>query len=87
MKQAAAKLTLSLDSAIIRKAKRFAKSRNKSISQIVQDYFTALAESDSQLPTPEMLPPKTRRLMGILKGHTPPDIRTAIAVHVAQKHR
>ncbi|MBE7439262.1 MAG: antitoxin [Spirochaetales bacterium] len=87
MKRATAKLTLALDSAAIRKAKRFARSHNKSVSQIVQDYFTALDESSNTVPPVDTLPPRTRRLMGILKGHPAPDSETELAAHVAQKHK
>lgn len=87
MKPATAKLTLAMDSAAIRKANRFARSRNKSVSQIVQDYFAALDETSSTVPPSENLPPKTRRLMGMLKGHPVPDFGAVLAAHVAKKHK
>ncbi|HEY5596279.1 MAG TPA: DUF6364 family protein [Candidatus Bipolaricaulota bacterium] len=60
------KLTLRLDEALIQKAKAFAKSRDKSVSQLVADYFFLLqAPSQGDL---DEIGPLTRSLRGILKG-------------------
>ena len=60
------KLTLRLDEALIQKAKLFAKSRGKSVSQLVADYFFLLqASSQEEL---DEIGPLTSSLRGILKG-------------------
>lgn len=59
------KLTLRLEDKLIRKAKRLAKARGKSVSRMVADYITAL-ESEPK-PMTE-LPPITKSLQGSLKG-------------------
>ncbi|MGL4610183.1 MAG: DUF6364 family protein [Trueperaceae bacterium] len=59
------KLTLRLEDKLIRKAKKLAKARGKSVSRMVADYFVAL-ESDPKPATD--LPPITKSLQGSLKG-------------------
>ena len=59
------KLTLRMDENLIEFGKRWAKTRGKSLSQMVADYLAFLA----RLPVDdEELPPKTRRLLGISQG-------------------
>ena len=60
------KLTLRLEEALIRKAKRFSKKSGRSVSRIVADYFEKL-----DAPPPEEIDgitPKVASLRGILKG-------------------
>ena len=68
-----AKLTLRLESDLIERAKRYAKQRGTSVSQMVADYFQALtAEEKAAVDTDEnwkqSLPPITRSLVGSLAG-------------------
>lgn len=59
------KLTLRLDDSLIRVAKAYAREADKSLSQVVADYFSALAarrgESDLDMAS---LPSITRSLIG-----------------------
>lgn len=59
------KLTLRLDDNLIRAAKSYAKEADKSLSQIVADYF-ALLTAQSRYDEVDMtsLPPITRSLIG-----------------------
>jgi len=58
-----AKLTLKLDKAAIDSAKRYARENNRSLSKIVENYFTALAsEHDYQKKHSSVV----RSLSGIL---------------------
>ena len=58
------KLTLRLEESLIEQAKAYAKENNKSLSQIVADYFQILTkETESQ-----KLPPVTKSLIGAAKG-------------------
>lgn len=59
------KLTLRLDSLLIERAKRVARSRGKSVSRMVADYFRTLESLDR---ADEDLPPLTRSLYGVLEG-------------------
>ena len=56
------KLTLRLDSHLIRRAKDYARRRRKSVSTVVADYFASLEAARDQT-SPE-LPPKVRSLLG-----------------------
>ncbi|WP_445665596.1 DUF6364 family protein [Fodinibius sp. AD559] len=59
------KLTLRLDDSLIKRAKKHAKQKGTSVSQMVADYF-ALIETDR--PSVDRgLPPITASLTGILK--------------------
>lgn len=58
------KLTLRLDDSLIKQAKKYARKKGTSVSQLVANYFSALEEdADSS----EKLSPITSSLIGILK--------------------
>lgn len=59
------KLTLRLDDALIKRAKARAHALDKSLSQIVSDYFALLNGENGK--TPPGLPPRTRSLKGALR--------------------
>lgn len=59
------KLTLRLDSELIEQAKKVARSRGKSVSRMVADYFRTLESADRN---DAELPPLTRSLFGVLEG-------------------
>jgi len=59
------KLTLHLDAELIQRAEAFAKQQNKSVSQLVVDYFQSL----SRPAKTDKIPPITQSLIGILQGH------------------
>ena len=59
------KLTLRLDDNLIRAAKSYAREADKSLSQIVADYFAALTAVAPNSPLEvDSLPPITRALVG-----------------------
>ena len=60
------KLTLRLDNALIKRAKKRAKQKGTSVSQMVADYFALIDEEQS--PSNQKLPPVTTSLAGILKN-------------------
>jgi len=59
-----AKLTLSIDDRVISSAKRYAKERGVSLSELVENYLAAV----SAPPSAAELPPITRSLKGVLKS-------------------
>ncbi len=61
-----AKLTLRLDAQLIEQAKEQARRHNKSLSQLVADYFVQLGQVPAQSP----LPPVVASLKGALKGRS-----------------
>lgn len=56
------KLTLRVEDSLIQQAKDYAKKNDKSLSQIVADYFRALTESKKLLENA----PITQSLIGVL---------------------
>ncbi|MEE4275366.1 MAG: DUF6364 family protein [Thermoleophilia bacterium] len=77
------KLTLRLDDALIRSAKRHAARSGRSVSQLVADYFTLIGAGDEASGVE--LTPRVRALLGAL----PPDASDTGAYrrHLASKHR
>jgi hypothetical protein len=63
------KLTLRLEKRLIEQAKLFARQRNKSLSQVVEEYFVLLSRVvEPYAPTlQDELPPITKSLWGILR--------------------
>lgn len=59
------KLTLRLDDELIKAAKQHARQAGCSVSQMVSDYFAAIASAESR---PATLAPKVSQLMGALEG-------------------
>ena len=59
------KLTLRLDDSLIKQAKIYAKQHDKSLSQVVADYFQALTRETNDLEAS----PITKSLVGVL-GNT-----------------
>jgi hypothetical protein len=65
------KLTLRLEHDLIKQAKIFAHQQNKSLSQLVEEYFLLLTKTTEETDTEaEELPPITQSLSGILAGYT-----------------
>ncbi len=62
------KLTLRLDDELVRRAKKHAKKRGKSVSQLVADYFAILDEPIGEEREEEMTP-LVRSLAGVLEGY------------------
>jgi hypothetical protein len=77
------KLTLRLDEALIRRAKRHSARSGKSVSRLVADYFALIDAADSEAAGE--LTPRVRSLVGVLAGASADerDYRT----HLLDKHR
>ncbi|MFP9100803.1 DUF6364 family protein [Flavobacterium sp. RHBU_24] len=62
------KLTLTIkDKDIIKKMKEFAKEQNRSLSDLVENYFKSVAKSKFEIKKDDELPPITKSLKGSLK--------------------
>ena len=77
------KLTLRLESTLIKRAKRKASRSGKSVSELVGDYFNLLG--DEGHADAAALPPATRALHGALAGASVDE--EAFRLHQAEKHR
>lgn len=75
-----AKLTLSVDSGVVTRAKRYAKQRGVSVSQMVETYLAAVAEPDA---SPTAATPVLRSVRGVLKKADVSGYRK----HLASKYR
>jgi phage gp29-like protein len=73
------KLTLSVDKAVVSRAKRYAKQRDVSISQMVETYLDLVTEPR----TGKQLPPLLRSVRGSLKKASPEHYKR----HLAKKYR
>ena len=73
------KLTLSVDAAVVSRAKRYAKGRSTSLSQMVEAYLDSLTQSAADPGTPPIL----GSVRGILKHADVESYRR----HLARKHR
>ena len=79
------KLTLSLDDALVRRAKAYAREEGTTVARIVAGLFAGLGEQKPGETSGEQLPPITRSLLGALKGA---DVREEDYVdHLEEKHR
>ncbi len=76
-----AKLTLSVDEQVVKRAKRYATAQGTSVSRIVEGFLHLLAK-----PTgPQQEPPVLRRLRGALRG--PDADRGAYHRYLERKYR
>lgn len=76
------KLTLRLDSQLIRRAKAYAKRSGKSVSLVVADYFAALDVGEGEA---QKLGPRVRSLLGVLRER--PVDEADYRRHLEKKHR
>jgi len=77
------KLTLSVDDAVVRRAKAYARRRGTSVSRLVQGFLDLLARNSGEMPAGDGEAPVLRRLRGSLKGARPAEYRA----HLARKYR
>jgi hypothetical protein len=80
------KLTLSLNKNVINKAKVYAKKRNKSLSQIIENYLKSLSTTEDKNVKEEKLP-VTGSLSGILKGKPEINLRNELASFLEKKYK
>jgi hypothetical protein len=74
------KLTLSVDDAVILRAKRYAKKQGVSVSKMVESYLAAVAEPPVRAPA---YTPILRSVMGVLKSADIKDYKR----HLTTKYR
>ena len=76
-----AKLTLSVDEAIVSRAKRYAKQHGVSVSQMVEAYLASVSEPSA--PALKELPPMLRSVRGLLRNGNLESYRK----HLTKKYR
>ena len=79
------KLTLRLNDAVIRKAKKTASAKGVSLSRMVEDYFKAVADQERQEVRES---PVLYEVSGVLSGkRDAAQLRADYRKHLAEKHR
>lgn len=77
------KLTLSLSKAVIDRAKKYARKENKSLSKLVEDYFSKLS---AEAPKTDDITPLVKKLSGVAKN-PPTDHKKDYADYLSKKYR
>jgi len=62
------KLTVTLDDALARRMKAYARKKGATLSKVIADYLASLDHGGSAKFDKSELPPRTRSLVGIAKG-------------------
>lgn len=78
------KLTLTIEQALIDKAKEYAKSKGRSLSDIVENYFKAIVQEEGVEYTKDT--PITDSLRGTFKEPEEFDYKEELAKAIAKKH-
>jgi phage-related minor tail protein len=79
------KLTLSIDEDVIQAAKEFAKSNNRSVSKLVEDYLYTI--SKESIRNTKKNAKITNKLAGILKEYQYTDLKADMINHIENKYR
>lgn len=80
-----AKLTLNVDPDIIERGKRFARSKNQSLSSLVENYIKSMV-SEKERSKNRKLPGAIKRLSGAIKLPDDYDYKKDIQEHWAKKY-
>ena len=78
------KLTLTLDDKVIRQAKRYARAKGRSVSELVESYFKSITELNSNQS--EELTSSVKSLMGSFKAPKDFDYKTILRDEKHRKH-
>lgn len=78
------KLTLSIDSAIIDKAKRNLQTRNRSLSSLVEDYFRMLIATKTKQAAKSSI---VKELTGIAKVGKNTDEKEVVTQYLLEKYQ
>lgn len=79
------KLTLTLDDKVIRNAKRYAKLKDSSVSELVENYFKSITGQESD-PIEEELSPAVKSLMGSFKAPANFDYKKILREEKRRRH-
>lgn len=78
------KLTLTLDDKVIRRAKRYARDKGRSVSELVEHYFRSLTDPEEE--DPKELSPSIKSLMGSFKAPKDFDYKKVLREEKHRKH-
>jgi uncharacterized protein DUF6364 len=78
------KLTLTLDDVVIQKAKRYARAKGRSVSELVESYFKSITGTESTQS--DELTPAVKSLMGSFRAPNDFDYKTILKEEKLRKH-
>jgi hypothetical protein len=76
------KLTLTVDKAVIERAKLYAKNTGRSLSEIIENYLEAITQEN----THDDLSPKLKKIVGVVNLPIDFDEITALRSEIEKKH-
>jgi len=80
------KLTLSIDDSIIGKAKKFAKSQNKSLSKLIENYLKIITLDQEKIHGNEEISPFIKSLQGSISDSENINYKKEMEKLIAEKH-
>ncbi len=78
------KLTLTMEDGVIDSAKKYARQKGKSLSDIVENYLKSIATPED---TTEKLSPKVIKMMGVIKLPQDYDYKKELRKALAKKYK
>ena len=79
------KLTLTIEKEVIKIAKKYAKEKGQSLSEMVENYFKLITVDKREIK-PEQLSPRIRRLRGIIKSNEKIDKKQILSEELTKKY-
>lgn len=79
------KLTLTLEKEVIETAKKYAKEKGQSLSEMVENYFKLITVDRRKLK-PKQLSPKVQKLRGIIKTDKSIDYKKTLTEELSKKY-
>lgn len=76
------KLTLTVDKAVIERAKSYAKHTGRSLSELVESYLETIIQEDKE----EQLSPKLKKIVGAVKLPKNFDEKKELRAYLEKKH-
>lgn len=78
------KLTLTIEQAVVEKAKRYARKRERSLSDLIENYLKALTQETAKIPTNAS--PIVKSLRGSFSMDKNADYKTELTKRLTKKY-
>ena len=79
------KLTLTIEKEVIETAKKYAKEKGQSLSEMVENYFKLITVTREKI-RPKQLSPKVRKLRGIINAAENFDYKEVLTKELSKKY-
>jgi hypothetical protein len=77
------KLTLTVETEVIKKAKSYARQTGRSLSELIETYLETLTDEHQE---PQQISPKLKKLIGVVKLPADFDERKELSAYFESKH-